>query len=111
MICKLSPEDKEDGDSVIVKSIISVNSTRNGTGGWERSSSDRESWGADSIAVVRWQKTLVGNVGLAPERLVEVVTNAGHAAVPFNLTLWCFYGNRAVVIDDSLGGVNEGEAL
>ena len=40
MINELTPEDEEDGDSMVVESIVSVNSSGNETGGRKGSSGD-----------------------------------------------------------------------
>ena len=40
MINELTPEDEEDGDSMVMESIVSVNSSGNETGGRKGSSSD-----------------------------------------------------------------------
>ena len=53
----------------------------------------------------------MGDVSLAPERVVKVVTDAGHTSVSLNLTLWWLKGSWAVVGNNGLGGVDQGQSL
>ncbi len=111
VIDELAPEDEEDGDGVVVEAVVGVNGARNQTGRRKGRSGDGHPGRADAVGKVRRQETLVGDVGLAPERVVEVVADAGHTSVTLDLALGRLEGGRAVVGDDGLGGVNQGQAL
>ena len=53
----------------------------------------------------------MSDVGFAPKRMVDVVADARHTAVSFDLTFGRLQRDRAVVGDDGLGGVDQGQAL
>ena len=111
VIHELAPEDEEDGDGVVVESVVGVNGPGDEPGRGEGRSGDGHPGSAHTVGKVGRQEAQVRDVSLAPQRVVEVVADAGHTSVSLNLALGRLEGGRAVVGDGGLGGVDQRQAL
>ena len=74
MVDKLSPDNKKNGDSVIMVALVFVHVDGYISGGGKRISGDGGPGGGDTISVVRSHPPVMTIHGSSPVRVVQIVT-------------------------------------
>ena len=111
VVNELTPGHQQDGDGVVVESLVFVHVAGDNPSGGQGVAGDGGSGGGDTISVVWWEPPVMSVHGSSPVRVLQVVADSLSTSVPLDLTLGSHQEGRAVRLDDSLGGVNQGEAV
>ena len=132
VVQELAPSHQEDGNGVIMETIIGMDGAGDETGSGQRSAAggysenQKKSWllwrlgklrnamlpgCADAIGVIGGHEAVMGVHSRSPMRMLNVVTYTGNRTITLNLTLGGHEESGAIALHNGLGGVNEGEAV
>ena len=111
MVNKLSPDNQENGDGVVMVALVLVHVDGDVSGGGKRIPGHGGSGGGDTIGVVGSQPSVMSVHGRSPVGMLQVVANTLDTSVSLNFTLWSHQEGWTVWLDGGLGGVNQWQAV